>query len=963
MKLGDFAEAFNAVHNRPPFPWQQRLATTLCESGQWPSLINIPTGCGKTATLDIALFHLAWCAHHALREQIRRRIVFVVNRRVIVDEAHDRACRLQEALVKAVDRNDALGRWARALRSLGGDLPVAAWRLRGGVPRERGFARDPLQAMILAATVDQIGSRLLFRGYGVSPYSWPLHAGLLGLDTLILADEAHLAEPLLDTLESVALLQNRSPAQSQLPPPVKAVQLTATGRVYEGAFSLSDDDLKHEVLSERIGASKPVQLAQLKAREMLAERLAHEACAALETQRTHHPNAVIAVVVNRVATARAVFERIRARFPDEDASALFIGRSRPFDRERLMSEWTPRLKSARDQQDEKSAIIVATQTIEVGADFDFQGLVTELASWDALRQRFGRLNRLGHFNHAHGVIVAPAKINEDDPIYGATLRPTFEFLMSEAGQDHVLDFSLANLARMHSRAPTKAALAPERGPLLTQSLVDLFSQTSPRPQPDPEVAPFLHGFERGEPEVQLIFRAGMQLDEHRKVNTSDMARHRLAQLLDALPPSSRESLALPRSVFLRWISALDEANSNEDPASLSDVESVLRPEGLRKKSSRKLWFWDGDKLNHVNPENIGSNGVAIIPCEWRGCDGYGYAPNMHAAVRDLAEVATVDERGWRKQSRRRSIVLMPERLSNVAWIVPPRNVEGNWTAQMIVNLLRRDLKQVAEAGSDPKATVKARLDDPDFRSWLSPEVSDWLRVDDEVLDVKCLYDQDDTPFAFHLTYGKPRREDLSDEDLMSSRSVVVELKEHSLGVERWARRFVEGAKLSTETGEDVVLAARLHDLGKAEPRFQRLLGGRGTGDANTLLAKSSGQGKSSHELGARHECYSVSLIAQNPELTSNAVDRNLVEHLVGTHHGRGRALMPHVSDLGRDFPLLFEGTDLQHRGAPNLGVIGSGWADRFWRLLAHYGPWGLAYLETLVRLADHRQSAEEADNG
>src|SRR3989442_208706 len=94
LSVAHFNDYFAAVHGFPPFPWQSRLLGRVVENG-WPAVLELPTGSGKTAAIDIALFHLAL---ESTSEQRRApvRIVLVVNRRTVVDQAFDRAKRIAE---------------------------------------------------------------------------------------------------------------------------------------------------------------------------------------------------------------------------------------------------------------------------------------------------------------------------------------------------------------------------------------------------------------------------------------------------------------------------------------------------------------------------------------------------------------------------------------------------------------------------------------------------------------------------------------------------------------------------------------------------------------------------------------------------------------------------------------------------------------------------------------------------
>ena len=79
--------------------------------------------------------------------------------------------------------------------------------LRGQMADNREWARDPSKTAVIIGTVDLIGSRLLFSGYRSSFKQRPLDAGLLGQDSLLILDEAHLSQPFSKLLESITRLQ------------------------------------------------------------------------------------------------------------------------------------------------------------------------------------------------------------------------------------------------------------------------------------------------------------------------------------------------------------------------------------------------------------------------------------------------------------------------------------------------------------------------------------------------------------------------------------------------------------------------------------------------------------------------------------------------------------------------------------------------------------------------------------
>ena len=215
---GDFSAFFRDVHGYDPFPWQQRLTARVLERGAWPKVIDLPTGTGKTAVLDAAVYVMA-----ARPMASPRRVVFVIDRRIVVDQVYERAQRIQ-ARVEAAE-TEVLQRVRQRLRTLSdGSQCLGVSALRGGIPLDADWALRPDQPWVMVSTVDQFGSRLLFRGYGVRPGTRPIHAGLTGNDCLVILDEVHLSVPFAQTLAQVSALSG----SAALPRRFATIEMSAT---------------------------------------------------------------------------------------------------------------------------------------------------------------------------------------------------------------------------------------------------------------------------------------------------------------------------------------------------------------------------------------------------------------------------------------------------------------------------------------------------------------------------------------------------------------------------------------------------------------------------------------------------------------------------------------------------------------------------------------------------------------
>lgn len=953
-----FDEFYDEVHGRQPFPWQTALLHRVVTDG-WPAVIDIPTGLGKTSVLDIAVFAAALGGPYA-----RRRIFYVVDRRLIVDEAYAHAQRLASALDKPA--SEVTEEVARRLRAPDDDVTIEVTRMRGGVTWDRTWLERPDRHAIVTGTVDQIGSRLLFRGYGVSERARPIDAALVGTDSLIVIDEAHLAPAFADTVDSAFALDQGALA----PRPIVVTMSATTGHHETDAevHRISEEDVRHPIAGKRLTAAKRLHLVQVKTTKQNNDQLVPQALAAIADRLA--PGRVVGVVTNTVARARAVFEDLRTRHN----AVLLTGRIRPIDRDDLLARYYSQLSVDRDHRNQQSVIVVATQAIEVGANIDLDVLVTESAPLAALVQRIGRLNRIGRSSHSPcpAIVVHGSATPADDPVYGLARLAAWQALSTRispasftsrwdpAQLTDGLDVSPLALRQLVAELSTKApdALHAPRPyvPVLQRHHLDTWVRTAPAPDPDQPIEPFLHGVSDARPPVGVVWR--------HLPDDSDQ----WGQLVDELPPTAEETLEVPAGAVRRWLAGadLDTPVSDLDATHPDSDATEEAPEPRLKKVLR---YRGRGVPEPIKPAEIRPGDTIVVPTHVGGCDEFGWHPGSTNEVLDVADLAV---------RRGRPVVRLGPTLVAAArrW-----GDELATLAQELVNQAKTDVevtlrpaiapyRQRIEAmrNAAPAGPLRAMLDallDSALRVTLVPDGRD---------------DKDDDPDergARHRGFLISLNAQLGDDDTDAGSSTAlqrVRLDAHQAAVAARARQFATALGLPSRVVESVVAAARWHDEGKRDPRFQVLLWGGDRAAAEIAehpLAKSgmdpsdraaldAARRASGYPAGMRHEALSARIAAARLRCADGLdVDPELVIHLVASHHGHARPLFPPVVD-----------PDPVKVTIDDLGTFDTAetidWQQprRFAMLNDRYGRWGLALLEAIVRLADmwcsaHNETREE----
>ncbi|MDQ8195796.1 type I-U CRISPR-associated helicase/endonuclease Cas3 [Coraliomargarita sp. SDUM461004] len=1025
MTFPTFPEFFRALYGFDPFPWQIDLAKKAV-IGQWPDYLAVPTGSGKTACIDIAIYALAAQATLSPTERtVGRRIFFIVNRRVIVDEAYDRSLKIAKRLLSPENEPPAIKAVAERLKSLSPTTakaapPLDCVQLRGAIYRDDRWARSLTQPTVIASTVDQVGSRMLFRGYGLSNGACPIHAALVAHDSLLLLDEAHISRPFAETIESIkkyrASTRRQTTVSEAVNTPFHFLQMTATPPKFSGkeapvVLHLTENDTENATLARRLNTQK---LARLEIAENIKGKKACLKIAADLAKRAQtlfaesKPDS-LAILVNRVATAREVEKLLKKQFNKSHSEvniSLLIGRMRPIDRDKHTKQITEELKTSYTEPGSSNPlknsprIVIATQCLEVGADYDFHAMITECASLDALRQRFGRLNRSGlKQNTAPTIIVMRSDLIETsakkldatdaagkplDPVYGNAASHTWNWLNQIAGEQQTVDFGILSMdetLRLNAPADLSKLLAPSpHAPALFPAYLDAWAQTNPRPSPDPDPALFLHGPKAGQAEIQICWR--------RDLPESLDAGDALVQTVSLCPPSSPEMLSVPLWLFRQWFfltelstdllsDLLLQAPPNEDEKGKS--------KRIEKRSIALIWKGLSESTLLERPDQIRPGDTIILPTNTGGWDTFGHIPEapldpvLSPSSEDVSQnkypEIDIAEDAFR-QSKNQEIVRFDrtriEQLKHttqtsdfVNWL---EDADSSLTKSQINSRLKEIAGQLEEA-SDLRHSIEnlCRLGF-NYTRYPNDKGAVFIskaQISNRPLQLTALGDEDDA---------------LSKTEAIAA----VTLPDHTEHVLQHLSQTLRFLPLN-DFSDSLKMAALWHDSGKLDERFQALLC-RGNLNAamalNEPLAKSKNlsltvkerqqaRDRSKIPKGFRHEMLSLGLAKKGLEESENencSYRKDLILHLIAAHHGHARPFAPVVQD---DSPPQIESTKIKSIQVPDLNCderlkmpahrVDSGVAERFWEMTKELGPWDLAYLETALRLADQQTSEAESE--
>lgn len=921
----EFSDFFAALNPAPkekqkhyPFSWQEEVLDHICEHGVWPERINAPTGSGKSSVVDIHLFANALAAVGAA-PRVPRRLCVTVGRRALVDSQADRAREIlkcmEDALADGSGEPDILRRVAEALQSFQtrndekGSKPFETGHIRGELSNRNLPVTDISACAIIAATPDMYGSRALFRGYGSTKAARPRETALLTMDTVMVLDEAHMNRQLLHTTQRIAELQKREVNLGV--PTLQVVETTATpstedsdsttlGVDIEALDKPNDEELRKRVYSHKELMLHPIDKWDGKPGNSPTVNAAVDAIKKFLAHREASESS------EEAHTIGCIVNHVRTAIAIKEA----LVKNKVIEKEEEVQLLVGRMRpyDLKKLQKKHSKLFTTKGDKSVKVVVATQtlevGIDVDFADLvTELAPASSLAQRFGRVNRlGHRT---DSKVVVIEPASGDSVK-------KDAPPYKAVDLSNAYgwlEALNGAENPSVNPAAMVKNPPVQSSPERLLYQ---RPE-WPDLLEFSRTDENPYDEPDLDLWLHDSLDAETAMGG--------VIVRDNLPSNTSAAMEILKTSYFA------PSDRETFPANLKILQEILDYQDEHGVKPRKFLYRQGE----------------ISLCQ--DAD-HGDESNQSLAPGDvlLLDTGSVPFTNQGIAVTQRELPSTKDKLETVPFL--------NGTLYVYEKCADREERFRKYLGLSPEEAAEL----------LDSQALDGQKVIASELSTEAEDGQEVIAWYADVTDDKKSIEgsDIAQELVLAG---PVLLDDHQNDVAERTRQLAENLGLAPEFSEALELAAKYHDEGKRDLRFQQMLGADPDADA---LAKSGhrsvaeayrARSRSALPRGWRHEQLSALMVAASPEKVEE--HRDLVLRIIGCSHGHGRFSFAHDAGFLLKEGYLPEGTDYEALKEQATRLFNVGYWDNLMEQTSRtYGPYATDYLEAVERAADAQISRE-----
>lgn len=913
-EFSDFFAALNEGH--APFSWQEEVLDHICEHGVWPERINAPTGSGKSSVVDIHLFANALAAVGAA-PRVPRRLCVTVGRRALVDSQVDRARekildRMEKALTNGSGESDILRRVVEALQSFqtrndkDGNDPFEVGHIRGELSNRALPVTDISACAIIAATPDMYGSRALFRGYGSTKAARPRETALLTMDTVMVLDEAHMNRQLLHTTQRIAELQKRE-ADLDVPT-LQVVETTATPSTGDSESTTLGVDIEaldspnDKELHRRVYSHKELVLRPIdKWDGKPGNRAVVDAAVDAIKEFLAHREA--GAGSNEAHTIGCIVNHVRTAIAIKEELTKNLAKEEV---QLLVGRMRPYdLENLQaDHPDLFTTEGDESVKVVVATQTLEVGIDVDFADLvTELAPASSLAQRFGRVNRMGR--------RKDSKV--VVIEPaSSDLVKKDAPPYKAVDLSNAYAwleALNDTENPSVNPAAMVKYPPVQSSPERLLYQ---RPE-WPDLLEFSRTDENPYDEPDLDLWLHDSLDAETAMGG--------VIVRDNLPSNTSAAMEILKTSYFA------PSDRETFPANLKILQEILDYQDEHGVKPRKFLYRQGEISLWQDADHGEENSQSLAPGDVLILDTDSVPfTNQRIAVTQRELPSTKDE-----------LKTVPF-LSGAELYVYEKCADREERFRDYLGLSPEEVAELLDTQGTDGQTVIA--------SELSTEAEDGQEVISWYAEVTDEEPVEGSDIAQELVLAAP-----------------VLLDDHQNDVAERTRQLAENLGLAPEFSEALELAAKYHDEGKRDLRFQQMLGADPEAEA---LAKSGrrsvaeayrARSRSALPRGWRHEQLSALMVAASPEKMGE--HRDLVLRIIGCSHGHGRFSFAHDAGFLLKEGYLPEGTDYEalKEQATRLFNVGY-WDNLIEQTSRTYGPYATAYLEAVERAADAQISRE-----